>query len=500
MKRNLSIAALIGLALLVAVGCTAGPGAVETPAADTPVVTVEPQEAATDTSAPAVTEEQATVTTEPTAEPEATDAPADEGDTARLYLIALEAGGEEGESIGCGDALVPVEVELDPSLPPLEAALSALLAIDEEFYGQSGLYNALYQSDLTVAGIQMEPDRTIIALEGDLVLGGTCDSPRIRAQLEQTALQFDDVPGVEFLINGEPLNAVIAGDPVQAPTPGGPGTVEEVFMYMVLRDDAGRLGRLFGCNDSLMPVLLHLDPTLDPLTDAMQQLAGVQSEFYGRTQLYNSLYQSELRLRSAEVSGDGVARIAFEGHVEIAGECDLPRFRTQLEQTALQFDDVNEVEITINGEPLETITGGAQGGLAPQAQAVGSVVQVYLVAPETEGGFGCGDSLVAIEQPAATPGAPLQSALGALFTLDPSLYEPLGLYNVFAQSNLTIERVSIDNGTATIALRGDLLLGGVCDNPRVLAQIEATATQFDTVDAVVVTLNGQPIEDVLSLR
>ena len=149
MKRNLSIAALIGLALLVAVGCTAGPGAVETPAADTPVVTVEPQEAATDTSAPAVTEEQATVTTEPTAEPEATDAPADEGDTARLYLIALEAGGEKGESIGCGMPRAR-RGRTGPSLPPLEAALSALLAIDEEFYGQSGLYNALYQSDLTV--------------------------------------------------------------------------------------------------------------------------------------------------------------------------------------------------------------------------------------------------------------------------------------------------------------------------------------------------------------
>ena len=63
-----------------------------------------------------------------------------------------------------------------------------------------------------------------------------------------------------------------------------------------------------------------------------------------------------------------------------------------------------------------------------------------------------------------------------------------------------MEGATIRDGTATIALAGDLMLGGVCDNPRVQAQIEATATQFDTVDRVEVTVNGELLEDVLSLR
>ena len=44
------------------------------------------------------------------------------------------------------------------------------------------------------------------------------------------------------------------------------------------------------------------------------------------------------------------------------------------------------------------------------------------------------------------------------------------------------------------------MLGGVCDNPRVVDQITWTATQFDTVDSVAITLNGAPIEEALSLR
>ncbi len=494
-NRTLMLAALAAVLLLIVAGCTpAQPQDVdatpeETAPAATDAITAEPQDVATSTPAPVATEP-------PTAAPPATQA----GEYAVMYLVAIGTAGPEGEEFGCGDSLVAVQTdeELDDD-DALEDALEELLDLDDEFFGESGLYNALYQSDLDVEGIQLEDDGTaIIALEGEILLGGTCDTPRAQAQLEQTALQFDEVQRVEFLLNGEPLRDVLAGEPVQEPTPGGPDTTERVFMYMVALEDNGQIGRVFGCNDSLVPVLIRVDPTLMSMEEAFRQLVGVQTEFYGQTRLYNSLNDSELRLQSAMVV-DGVAQVMLEGHVEIAGECDLPRFRTQLEQTALQFDDVSAVEITINGEPLETITGGAQGGgLEPQDAA--SQVLVYLVAPDSDGGFGCEDSLVAVTREIDTPGTPLQAALTELFTLDPADYEALGLYNVFAQSNLTVEGATVRDGTATIALAGDLILGGVCDNPRVEAQIEATATQFDTVDHVEVTVNGEPLEDVLSLR
>jgi len=44
------------------------------------------------------------------------------------------------------------------------------------------------------------------------------------------------------------------------------------------------------------------------------------------------------------------------------------------------------------------------------------------------------------------------------------------------------------------------MLGGVCDAPRVEAQIEQTALQFSTVHEVAVFINDVPLEDVLSLK
>ncbi len=127
-----------------------------------------------------------------------------------IYLIAIGDDGQIGKAIGCDDSVVPVEVEIDPTIAPLTAALNKLLALETREYGQSGLYNALYRSDLTLEGIDIEDGAAIIELSGDLVLGGACDNPRVRAQLQQTALQYATVDQVTIFINGEPLDDVLA--------------------------------------------------------------------------------------------------------------------------------------------------------------------------------------------------------------------------------------------------------------------------------------------------
>jgi LysM repeat protein len=124
-----------------------------------------------------------------------------------VALIALDDGGP----VGCGDSIVPVEVEVEPTQTPLTAALNALFAIDEEFYGQSGLYNALHNSDLSVEGIDIEDGEATINLAGELSLAGECDDPRVAAQLRQTALQFSTVDEATFYLNGEPLDQVLGG-------------------------------------------------------------------------------------------------------------------------------------------------------------------------------------------------------------------------------------------------------------------------------------------------
>jgi hypothetical protein len=48
-------------------------------------------------------------------------------------------------------------------------------------------------------------------MSGELMLGGTCDVPRVQAQLERTATQFQSVSKVQFFLNGKPLDEILSG-------------------------------------------------------------------------------------------------------------------------------------------------------------------------------------------------------------------------------------------------------------------------------------------------
>lgn len=129
---------------------------------------------------------------------------------AQIYLVALGDAGRSGMAIGCNDSLVPVTVNIEPTIIPLDAALEELLAVDSRTYGQSGLYNALYRSDLIVDGVVIENGEALIELSGEIITGGFCDEPRIEQQLWQTALQYETVDSVTIYVNGKPLNEIFS--------------------------------------------------------------------------------------------------------------------------------------------------------------------------------------------------------------------------------------------------------------------------------------------------
>lgn len=123
-----------------------------------------------------------------------------------IYMIALEDGGQGGPLVGCNDSAIPIVIDIQPTVGPLTAAINYLLSLHDQYFGESGLYNALYQSNLTLAGINIVDGVATISLTGTLQVGGVCDEPRILAQLEQTALQYSTVSSVCILLNGQPLN------------------------------------------------------------------------------------------------------------------------------------------------------------------------------------------------------------------------------------------------------------------------------------------------------
>jgi hypothetical protein len=115
--------------------------------------------------------------------------------------------------------------------------------------------------------------------------------------------------------------------------------------------------------------------------------------------------------------------------------------------------------------------------------------QIYLIA------IGCGDSTVPYTVSIQSTVAPLTAALNQLFTIGS---QPFGYYNALGSSNLRVQGIDIDDGVATIDLTGTLSLGGVCDAPRVEAQLRQTALQYATIDAVNIYINGQPLANLLS--
>lgn len=129
----------------------------------------------------------------------------------KIFMIAVNDNGQSGIPVGCGDSAVPVMVEIPPTQAVLKAALELLLSVRDQQYGQSGLYNALYQSDLQLESVSIDDNgKASVYLTGALKLGGECDTPRVRAQVEQTVLQFTRVKEVTVYINGKTIADVLS--------------------------------------------------------------------------------------------------------------------------------------------------------------------------------------------------------------------------------------------------------------------------------------------------
>ncbi len=131
-------------------------------------------------------------------------------DHVNIYLVAIGDNGALGKAIGCGDSLIAVEVPITPTPGVLRSALNELFDLEgEQYYGESGLYNALYQSRLRIDDLAVVNGEAVIKLKGDLVMGGECDIPRVEEQLKAAALQFSTVNRVSIFINGRPLEDVL---------------------------------------------------------------------------------------------------------------------------------------------------------------------------------------------------------------------------------------------------------------------------------------------------
>jgi hypothetical protein len=139
-----------------------------------------------------------------------------------------------------------------------------------------------------------------------------------------------------------------------------------------------------------------------------------------------------------------------------------------------------------------------KSGLA--SRKTGQTVKIFLVAVGDDGKtgkkIGCGDSLVAVERPIKKTAAPLAAAIRELLSTPQHPGSP-GLENFWKGRQLKVTSVAIVNHTATIRLSGEVFVAGVCDEPRIQSQIEATARQFATVKQVKVFIGKRTLADAI---
>ncbi len=128
----------------------------------------------------------------------------------KIFMVALEDNGKSGKKIGCGDSIVAVERTIPTTSAVLTAAMKELVAVRDQYYGMSGLYNSLYRSNLKVVGVSIANRVATIQLSGSVALGGTCDNPRFAAQIQETALQFSTVSQVAVYVNGTPMERILS--------------------------------------------------------------------------------------------------------------------------------------------------------------------------------------------------------------------------------------------------------------------------------------------------
>jgi hypothetical protein len=130
-------------------------------------------------------------------------------------------------------------------------------------------------------------------------------------------------------------------------------------IYLIALNDQGLNGKEVGCGDSVVPVVENSTKATatnsELLNEAFNKLLSIKDKNLPQSPYSNFLADSSLKLVSAEIK-DGKAIVKLSGNFSLAGECDDPRVKAQLEETAAQFSDVKSVEIYINDKTLEEAT------------------------------------------------------------------------------------------------------------------------------------------------
>jgi hypothetical protein len=190
-----------------------------------------------------------------------------------------------------------------------------------------------------------------------------------------------------------------------------------------------------------------------------------------------------------------------------------PAYREGKAEVLVSFENFGEKQrilfdlVSQTGWKIANINYGKGSNLLGMLQSnfastqPNSEVKIYLVAVGDNGKrgkkTGCDDSLVPVTRRVSDTGAPLRAALQELLSMPPEPVDSPGLQNFWKGRNLSLRSVSIQKQTATILISGEVFVAGICDEPRIVGQIEETARQFPNVKNVTVFIGKRTLAEAI---
>ena len=212
---------VLGLSgLIVLTGCFGPPAAAPTSNPAAPTTTVSPSgttqsppapstPSAAPTSTAAVPPSSAPASPPATAEPTPTGLP-EQVAPLTIYYVAVGDNGVSGPLVGCGDSLIATTTAPVRFTEQVGSSMETLLANKSRDVGMSGLVNVLYKSSLTYVDGELNGSTITVWLTGEFMLGGVCDVPRAKAQLEYTAMAAIGATSARVFVNNRLIDEVLS--------------------------------------------------------------------------------------------------------------------------------------------------------------------------------------------------------------------------------------------------------------------------------------------------
>lgn len=127
---------------------------------------------------------------------------------------------------------------------------------------------------------------------------------------------------------------------------------DRVHVFLIDRGDSGAKAP---CHVKALPIEVTLPRETPALEGSLEGLLSLGRDAYDtRSGLYNALHASPLSIERLERRGPE-ALIRLKGYLELGDSCDGERALAQLTETALQFPDVQRVQLYLEGKPLRDV-------------------------------------------------------------------------------------------------------------------------------------------------